>query len=221
MHGYGYPPELPSARPSSTALTVLRVVFVALTVLSCSFLAWTAMLRLAIVTRRPRDWILLVLSLVLTAGLVAYTATIPEDQEELTDAQALSFLGWVLALIVAVTWYYLQQDIRHFGPHGPRAVAARAGTGPGYPPSGPAPGYGYPNVSGAHPAPPYGAPPAQHLPQGGPTAPYQPSPPQRQLPVQPQPTPPPKRPGPPQRLDQVRAELDELSDYLRKEGEGR
>ncbi|MGW2839658.1 hypothetical protein ACWCWD_17855 [Streptomyces sp. NPDC001493] len=235
MHGYGYPPELPTARPSSVTLTVLRVVFVALTVLSCGFLAWTAMLRLAVVTRRARDWTLFVLSLALTAGLVAYTAAIPEDQEDLTDAQALSFLGWVLALVVGVTWYYLHQDIRHFGPGGPRGP--RVVAAPGYPQIGPVAGYGYPNVAGIHQAPPYGAPPVPHHPQGIPTAPYQPSLPQQQLPVQPQPqpqpqpqlqpqpqpqpTPPPKRPGPPQRLDQVRAELDELSDYLRKEGEGR
>ncbi|MCX5399154.1 hypothetical protein [Streptomyces sp. NBC_00102] len=220
MHGYGYPPELPPARPSSAALTVLRVVFVALTVLSCGFLGWAATLRLAIVTRRPRDWVLFVLTAGLTVALFAYLVAIPEEQAELTDTQGVIMLGGIFALMGGVTWYYLYQDIRHFGPYGPVAAAARAQAA-GYPPAVPVQGYGYPPLQQT---PPYGAPPVPHHPQG-PTTPYpsvqhqpvQPPPP----PQQSNPVPPPKRPGPPQRLDQVRAELDELSDYLRKENEGR
>ncbi|MEU1088267.1 hypothetical protein ABZ401_15800 [Streptomyces sp. NPDC005892] len=221
MHGYGYPPELPTARPSPATLTVLRVVFVVLTVLSCGFLAWAAMLRLAIVTRRPRDWGLFVLSLALTAGLGVYMDKLPGGDTELTDSQAFTTLGWMFALLGGVTWYYLFSDLRHFGPNGPTAVAARARTATGYPVAGPVQGYGYPPATPVHGKPPYGTPPypsvpQQHQPQP-PQHQHQPQPPQHQ----PQPTPPPKRPGPPQRLDQVRAELDELSDYLRKEGEGR
>lgn len=234
MHGYGYPPELPTARPSPATLTVLRVVFVVLTVLSCGFLAWAAMLRLAIVTRRPRDWGLFVLSLALTAGLGVYMDGLPGGDTELTDSQAFTTLGWMFALLGGVTWYYLFSDLRHFGPNGPTAVAARARTAIGYPVAGPVQGYGYPSATPVHGKPPYGTPPLPHHPQG-PTTPYssvpqqhqpqqhqpqQHQPPQHQ-PQQSQPNPPPKRPGPPQRLDQVRAELDELSDYLRKEGEGR
>ncbi|WP_327177496.1 hypothetical protein OG599_20905 [Streptomyces sp. NBC_01335] len=231
MHGYGYPPELPPARPSPATLTVLRVVFVALAVLSCGFLAWAAMLRLAIVTKRPRDWALFALSLVFTAGLAVFFDMIPSDEDKMTTEQAFALLGGMLGLMGGVAWYYLHQDIRHFGPLGPGAVAARALAAAGYPtagpagptgptgPAGPVQGYGYPYAAPVHPAPPYGAPPVPHHPQG--PAPYRPTPPQQQSPLQPQPTPPPQRPGPPQRLDQVRAELDELSDYLRKEGEGR
>ncbi|MFD6529041.1 hypothetical protein [Streptomyces sp. NPDC060184] len=214
MHGYGYPPELPPARPSRAALTVLRVVFVALAVLSCGFLAWAAMLRLAIVTRRPRDWGLFVLSLVLTAGLAVFLDVIPSDEDDMTTEQAFGLIGWILGLMGGVTWYYLHQDIRYF------AAADRARAA-GYPAAGPVQGYGYPYAAPAHPAPPYGTPPVPQYPQG--PASYRPTPPQQQPPLPPQstPPPPPKRPGPPQRLDQVRAELDELSDYLRNEGEGR
>ncbi|MGW0856265.1 hypothetical protein [Streptomyces sp. NPDC002690] len=221
MHGYGYPPELPPARPSSATLTALRVVFVALTVLSCGLLAWAAMLRLAIVTRRPRDWVLFVVSIALVVGFCAFLGTVPSDEDaELTDGQAVVVLLWILVTFGGVPWYYLHQDIRHFGPNGPngpRAAGARPAVG--YPVANPAQGYGYPP---AVPQPPvYGAPPVTPHPQG-PTPPYGAVPPQPHQPLQQQrPTPPPRRPGPPQRLDQVRAELDELSDYLRKEGEGR
>ncbi|NEE43698.1 hypothetical protein G3M55_03630, partial [Streptomyces sp. SID8455] len=73
MHGYGYPPQQPpTPRPSSGTLTTLRAIFVVLTVLSCGFLGWVAMLRLAVVTRRPRDWWLLAVTVVLTIGLFAF-----------------------------------------------------------------------------------------------------------------------------------------------------
>ncbi|WP_327268554.1 hypothetical protein [Streptomyces sp. NBC_01218] len=221
MHGYGYPPELPTARPSPATLTVLRVVFVVLAVLSCGFLAWAAMLRLALVTRRPRDWVLFVLSLGLTVGFGFFVDALPAGDEELTDAQAIAMLAWLLVLPGGVTWYYLFSDIRHFGPNGPAAVRARTWAAGRYPAAGPAQGYGYPPAGPAQPTPPYGAPPLAYRPQDA--AAYRPATQQQPhpLPPQTQPTPPPRRTGPPQRLDQVRAELDELSDYLRKEGEGR
>ncbi|MEW1615492.1 MULTISPECIES: hypothetical protein [unclassified Streptomyces] len=203
MHGYGYPPQQPpTPRPSSATLTALRVTFVVLTVLSCGFLGWVAMLRLAIVTRKPRDWWLLAVVLVLTVGLFAFFASLPAE-EEMTDAQALVGVGWLIAVLVGVITYYLIMETRHYAAPGP--------------------------YDARRPVP-------------GPTAaPYQPSAPPRtyqppaqvrnQVPVQQHPTPPPTPnpytvPAPPpkpapQRLDQVRAELDELSDFLRKEGEGR
>lgn len=206
MHGYGYPPEQPSARPSSATLTVLRVVFVALAVLTCGFLAWAAMLRLAIVTRRPRDWWLLTLCCAVTGGFLAFAASIPADAE-LTDTQSAVTFVWMVLNVGGVVWYYLFQEIRHYRPRDPRtALGAVSGYG-----AGPAQGYPPPVVRTVPPQipqiPPYGVAP--------PATPY------RAAPQQAQPTPPPRRPGPPQRLDQVRAELDELSDYLRKEGEGR
>jgi hypothetical protein len=71
----------------------------------------------------------------------------------------------------------------------------------GYPPQGP----NVPSVS---------QPPLHQTQMPQPPQPY--TPPQPHTPV---PPPPPQRPAP-ARIDQVRAELDELSDYLRKHDEG-
>ncbi|MEW1628749.1 hypothetical protein [Streptomyces sp. NPDC089173] len=200
MHGYGYPPQQPpTSRPSSGTLTTLRAIFVVLTVLSCGFLGWVAMLRLAIVTRKARDWWLFAVTVVLTIGLFAFFAALPEE-EKMTDAQALIGMGWLIAILAGVITYYLIMDTRHFaapGPYDTQRPMSGSATAP------------YRPVVHQHP-------PAQV---------------QNQAPVQQHPTPPPT-PNPyavdtpppkpaPQRLDQVRAELDELSDYLRKEGEGR
>ncbi|MFF5726650.1 hypothetical protein [[Kitasatospora] papulosa] len=212
MHGYGYPPEQqPTRRPSSATLVTLRVVFVALALLSCGFLAWAAMLRLAVVTRKQRDWWLFGLVLALNIGLLVYLGMLPEEDEVLTDGQAVITLSWTLVVFVGTVTYYLYTEIRHFGPYGGTRGAPYAGlhTGPyggGYPaaPAFPAGGY-VPRRTVPDPpvTPAYGYPPVPHQ---GPT-----------------PTPPPdsSRAASPQRLDQVRAELDELSDYLRKEGDGR
>ncbi|MEV8228670.1 hypothetical protein AB0P41_21865 [Streptomyces sp. NPDC079167] len=226
MHGYGYPPEQqPKRSPSSATLVTLRVVFVALALLSCGLLAWAAMLRLAIVTRKQRDWWLFGLVLALNAGLVVYLGSLPTEEEVMTDGQALLTLSWMLVVFVGTVTYYLYTDIRHFGPYGgppagpyalahPGPYAAPYGAphpgGPAFPPAGsgprqtpPFPAYGYPPAPRQSPTPP-------------PPAPRQsPAPPP---PAAPSDTP---RPAAPQRLDQVRAELDELSDYLRKEGDSR
>ncbi|MFF3030555.1 hypothetical protein ACFVS7_05985 [Streptomyces rubiginosohelvolus] len=211
MHGYGPMPQQPTtSRPSQATLTTVRVILVALTVLSCGLLGWAPMLRLAIVTRRPRDWFLLVVVVALNIGLFAFIMATPDDPDQMSDAAALFMMLWILGLLAGVITYYLYAEIRHYNTPG-------------------APGpYGTPG----HPAPPLPY-QQQHL------APHQ----QHQQPQQHQPQPQPQqhqRPNPytapttpptptpaPQRLDQVRAELDELSDYLRKEnrdsrdGEGR
>ncbi|MBM7441863.1 hypothetical protein [Streptomyces sp. HB132] len=216
MHGYGYPPEQqrPTRRPSSSTLVTLRVVFVALTLLSCGFLAWAAMLRLAIVTRKQRDWWLFGLVLALNAGLVAYLGSLPPEEETMTDGQAIIMLSWMLVVFVGTVTYYLYTEIRHFGPYGVPQGSSYAGPYAGpyagqHPAAFPSPGY----ASGrtATPAPPsYGYPPA---PQRSPAA----TPPPSSAPGPATPA----APAAPQRLDQVRAELDELSDYLRKEGDSR
>lgn len=206
MHGYGYPPQQqPERHPSSATLTALRVVFVALTLLSCGFLSWAALLRLAIVTRKGLDWTLLVVVSASNAAMFGYILTTPDDQEELTNTQALVFFAWLIVTVVGTIAYYLYAEIQHFARQGgypgpspytgyvpPRAPAA------GLP--APVPGYGYPPVPAPLPVP------------LRPTAPVPPPAPAPQ---------PPPQPASPQRLDQVRAELDELSDYLRKEGGSR
>ncbi|MFE2207863.1 MULTISPECIES: hypothetical protein [Streptomyces] len=209
MHGYGPMPQQPTtSRPSPATLTTVRVILVALTVLSCGLLGWAPMLRLAIVTRRPRDWFLLVVVIALNIGLFAFIMATPDDPDQMSDAAALFMMLWILGLLAGVITYYLYAEIRHYNTLG-----------------APAP-YGTPG----HPAPPlpyqqqHVAPHQQH---------QQPQPQQHQHQQHQQPNPytapttPPTPTPAPQRLDQVRAELDELSDYLRKEnrdsrdGEGR
>ncbi|MEW2605548.1 MULTISPECIES: hypothetical protein [Streptomyces] len=219
MHGYGYPPEQqqPTRRPSSATLVTLRVVFVALALLSCGLLAWAAMLRLAVVTRKQRDWWLFGLVLALNIGLLVYLGMLPEEDEVLTDGQAVITLSWALVVFVGTVTYYLYTEIRHFGPYGGTRGAPYAGprTGPyggGHPgaPTFPAGGYAPRRTVPDPPVTPaYGYPPVPHR---GPV------PHQGTMPTSP---PDGSRPASPQRLDQVRAELDELSDYLRKEGDGR
>ncbi|GAA2961264.1 MULTISPECIES: hypothetical protein [Streptomyces] len=199
MHGHGYPPQQPpTRRPSSGTLTGLRVLFVALTLLSCGFLSWAALLRLAAVTRRTLDWSLMAGAVVLNGSMVAFILGIPEDEPELTDQQAVVLLGWMLCSVAGTIAYYLYAEIRHYAPGGGLAPSPYAGhLPPAAPPVTSAPGYAYP------PAP------------ARTSAPLPPPPPTRT------PVPPPAQPATPQRMDQVRAELDELSDYLRKEGGSR
>ncbi|MGP3752973.1 hypothetical protein [Streptomyces sp. IBSNAI001] len=217
MHGYGYPPEQqPKHRPSSSSLVVLRVVFVALALLSCTFLAWAPMLRLAIVTRKQRDWWLFGLVLALNIGLIAYLGSLPVEDDVMTDGQAIVMLSWMLVVFVGTITYYLYTEIRHFGaahhplPGGPQAGPYANPYSAGTPgaPSFPSAGLASRQNTPAPPAPAAGYPHAPH---------------RSPAPAQPTPAPPaPTTPSAaPQRIDQVRAELDELSDYLRKEGDSR
>ncbi|MFH9136217.1 hypothetical protein [Streptomyces sp. NPDC017524] len=206
MHGYGpTPQQQTTSRPSPATLATVRVILVAVTVLSCGLLGWVAMLRLAIVTRRPRDWFLLAVVIVLNVALFAFILATPDDPDEMSDAAALLMLLWIVALLAGVITYYLYVDIRHYSSLGSPA----------------------PYTAPGHPAPvPYQQHPAQQQHRSH----HQPQRPPQHQPQRPQPNPyteptPPPTPTPaPRRLDQVRAELDELSDYLRKEnreGEGR
>ncbi|MGX1131185.1 hypothetical protein RKD49_003375 [Streptomyces glaucescens] len=221
MHGHGY--VQPVKQPPPTAwLVVLRVLFVAISILTLGFLTWTMLLRLAIVTRRSLDWGLFVA--VLAVDILAMVLLGTEPGEEIHTAGGWTGLGLLLGTLVIVIAYYLAADVRHF--HQLRYGAY-----------GPQPAYGYPQ-----PPAPYATGTATTLPQTPPMArmPQTPAPPA--APVAPQPqqapsvpqahtpppapgtgvpappahTPPPQRPAP-ARIDQVRAELDELSDYLRRQ----
>ncbi|EGX59378.1 integral membrane protein [Streptomyces zinciresistens K42] len=189
MQGHGY--TQPVNRPPATGLLVfLRVLFAVVSVLSFGLLMWVMMLRLAVVTRRMLDWALLGVAIVVEfVGLVLLGS---EPGNEITTAGG--WTGFVLLFggIAGFTVYYLVADIRHF-----RRVRL---TGYG---TGPAPAYGYPQ-------PP-------QTPYTGTTLSQTPPTPQRPVPQTPVPNspPPPQRPAP-ARIDQVRAELDELSDYLRQ-----
>ncbi|MFE6771118.1 hypothetical protein ACFVFD_19310 [Streptomyces fimicarius] len=193
MHGYGLTPQQPTTpRPSQATLTAVRVILVVVTVLSCGLLGWAAMLRLAIVTRRPRDWILLVVVALLNGGLFVFIMATPDDPDDMSDAAAVVLFLWLVGVLAGVITYYLYAEIRHYNSLG----------------SPPPPASPYAATAPVHPAPlPYQQ---QHHVQPQPQPQHQPNPYTVQTP--------PLTPTPaPQRLDQVRAELDELSDYLRKE----
>ncbi|WP_432014871.1 hypothetical protein [Streptomyces cucumeris] len=176
---HGHLPAPPQPRPATTALAVTqRVLFVAVTLLSLGILSWIAMLRLAILRRRPLDWALFWATCVLVLATLVVFGTGPDDEPGTLGYIALAVL---FALAIGVPVHYLMADIRHH-----RLVSAVAP--PPYPPQG----YG--------PAP-YGYVPPQPTAYPEPTAYPQPSAPPHQ----------------PQRIERVRAELDELSDYLRKE----
>ncbi|MDI9836184.1 hypothetical protein [Streptomyces sp. KAU_LT] len=191
MQGHGYPQ--PVKRPPSTVtLVFLRVLFVVVAVMSFGLLTWVMMLRLALVTRRAADWWLFAASIVVPYFGLYLIGSEPGDE----ISTAGGWLGLLLLLggIVAAVAYYLAADIRHF--HQPHLTAGYAPR----PHSGPA--YGYPR-----PPSPYTA---TTVPSVPPHTPVPPVP--RETPV----PPPPQRPAP-ARIDQVRAELDELSDYLRRQ----
>jgi hypothetical protein len=199
MQGPGYAAP-PPRRPSTGALVLLRVLFVAVAVGSIGFLAWAAPLRTAIVTRRRGDWWIFAASLGVLALSFSLLATDHTDDFSTPKGNA----GMIILLLnmAACVGYYLYADIRHFRP---------------YPT-----GYAHPGATTVHG--PYGYPqPAPYMTPGTVPQPAVPQPPlvQPSVPVTPVP-PPPQRPAP-ARIDEVRAELDELSDYLRRRdghGEG-
>ncbi|MFF3613458.1 hypothetical protein [Streptomyces sp. NPDC002580] len=196
MHGHGYAPP-PPKRPPTALLVVLRVIFGALPLLSIGFLAWGSTLRVALVTRRATDWWIFVGSLVTMGISFGFLSTDHTDDFSSPKGNA----GMIILLLnaAACTGYYLFADIRHYS--GPRPLGH---PGPLHPTAHQTPHYGYPQ-----PMSPYTTP----IPPQATTVPQPPvGPPVPRPPVGP---PVPQRPAP-ARIDQVRAELDELSDYLRK-----
>ncbi|MFI1186858.1 hypothetical protein [Streptomyces californicus] len=212
MHGYGPSPQQPIApRPSPATITAVRVILVVMTVMSCGLLGWAPMLRLAIVTRKGRDWVLLAVVAVSNVALFAFILATPDDPDDMTDAQALILAAWMLGGLAAVVTYYLSAEIRHYSSLGaPPPYAAYAS--PPLPYQQQHPYQQHPVQPQPHPQPPTAHPPQPHP---------QPRPPQGQHPNPYTAPAAPTTPTPaPRRLDQVRAELDELSDYLRKESQG-
>ncbi|SDM82011.1 hypothetical protein SAMN04487981_102671 [Streptomyces sp. cf386] len=187
-HGYTQPVKQP---PPTGWLVFLRVCFVVISVLSFGLLMWTMMLRLAIVTRKALDWGLFVASIVVEILSLYLLGSEPGDEIHTVGGWTGLFL--LLGGMVLSISYYLSADIRHF-------QQLRFS---GYPAQQPpvAPAYGYPQ-----PQSPYTST----------TVPQSPPIPRDAAPHSPVPPPPaPQRPAP-ARIDQVRAELDELSDYLRR-----
>ena len=214
MYAPGQPPTAPRRVPSRAWIVSMRVLFTALAVCSCGMLLWAPLLRLAIVRRRTADWWVAGAGFVLALTLLLI---IGRDGEEAHGVDFV-FIPMLLLAMAAAAAHYLVADIRH------HAELTRQNAPGGHLPPGP--GYAYaPTAPMQTPMPsPLGQPlPPQAYPPQHYQQPYQPNP-------NPQPTPPAQQPQPPaqqphstpqpQRIDQVRSELDELSDYLRKE-EGR
>ncbi|MFE5051030.1 hypothetical protein ACFRAI_32515 [Streptomyces sp. NPDC056637] len=212
MHGQGYMP--PPQRPSHGVQIALRVLFVALAVLSIGFLAWTALLRLALTTRSRTDWIIFASVAALQVGTVALLATDP-GVDDFTTWRGDAGMITLLVTLAGVVLYYLVADILHcrkgrLGFYGGYASGYQPQQQFRQPPLQ-QPAYGYPQAQHyAPPAPPTTPPVHDQLTQTAGQAPT------------PVPTPAPQHQAPPpHRIDQVRAELDELSDYLRKQEGGR
>ncbi|MGW2469625.1 hypothetical protein [Streptomyces bauhiniae] len=188
MHGQGQPPP---ARSAGTVIT-LRVLMAACSVLSCGVFACVPLFRVAFLRGRWYDWLASWISLVLSVGCFVMIGELPED-DPWSDVAVIAIL--FVALGAAV--HFLVADVRFHN-----KATAQAGYAS---PHGQMPpvAYGYPQ-----PASLYTDTPVQLLP---PHRPEHPAP----HTIPPQPSTPP-RPAP-ARIDQVRAELDELSDYLRRQ----
>jgi hypothetical protein len=211
----------------------LRVLFTALPVLSLGFFAWGSLLRLALVRKNALDWALMAIDAVLIICAYIMVGMASDDGSWQSNVGTMS----VLVVMFGTPAYFLIADIR-FWSAVPQGYAMPPGPPAGYMAQSPySTGYGPMGGGIPRPAP---------MPQQGPMPQQTPVPNQnpmaRQTPVPhstpvPNQTPVPPRTGvPPQtsmpssgsagtqpqppRIDQVRAELDELSDYLRKE-EGR
>ncbi|MEV5437919.1 hypothetical protein AB0K80_18165 [Streptomyces sp. NPDC052682] len=211
MHGHGY--TQPVKQPPATGwLVFLRVLFVALGFLSIGLLAWVMLLRLAIVTRRGLDWGLFVAAL--AADVLAFVLIGKEPGDDVHTVGGWTGMGLLFGTLVAGMAYYLAADIRHFqqlghGGYGPQPAPA--------PVPAPAPAYGFPQPTPPSPytATPTPTPTPTPRPQDPRTAQTPPPVSRTPVPEPPLSTAPPQRPAP-ARIDQVRAELDELSDYLRR-----
>ncbi|MFE2535046.1 hypothetical protein [Streptomyces sp. NPDC059371] len=198
MYGHG---GTPPTRSAGTVIT-LRVLFAAAGLLSCGLLACVPLFRVAIQRGRWFDWTAAWVSLPVSIGALMVVGTVPES-----DRRGDVALTVALILGAGSVAYYLASDIRLHN-------AWRRSTGYAPPHVQTAQGpYGGPGP--AQPAPPY---PGILVPQPQPQP--QPPVPQAYLPHTPMPQPPPQRVAP-ARIDQVRAELDELSDYLRRHGDRR
>ncbi|MEU0948734.1 hypothetical protein ABZ379_39600 [Streptomyces canus] len=181
----------PPARDSGTVIT-LRVVLAAVGFLSCGLLACAPLFRIAFLRGRTVDWVLAWAGLPLSIACFAVVGALPESDPRTDVAMSLVLLFGLFSSV-----YFLVMDIRV---HQQRRFAGFP------PPQGPTvhTGYGYPQPQYTSTLQPqqHPQPPAPPVPTPGVVPP-----------------PPPQRPAP-ARIDQVRAELDELSDYLRKHDGG-
>ncbi|MCX4526214.1 hypothetical protein OG982_11050 [Streptomyces sp. NBC_01551] len=174
-------------------MVALRVLFAALPILSCGFFAWGSLLRLALVTRKNRDWTLLVVGFVVSVACIVLVGL--DKTPDTSGWQSDLGAGGSILSGFAICVYFLVGDIRH---HEAKAAAGQAHWAAPGPYQAPAP-----YAQGHQTVPGYGYPPAPRTPTPTPA-----------------PIPAPNMPPattPPPRIGQVRAELDELSELLRRQ----
>ncbi|MET9723267.1 hypothetical protein [Streptomyces zaomyceticus] len=221
MYGQVPTPAPPRTAGPSAATVTVRVLITVLVVLSLGFLAWVAMLRIAIMRRAGRDWVLFWVQLVLNIGCV-----VPLEQRFADTWMNTAGMVVLLVQMAIVTCYFLVVDIRHHQP-APVVIMVPSPHPPGsYPYGTPGYGYGYPPAAvtapgpttGPPPNPPTGPMPYASAPAPAPHGAQVPPPPTVPAPFPPSAPTHAPAPGAP-RIDQVRAELDELSDLLRHTGE--
>ncbi|MFC8074332.1 hypothetical protein ACFUN8_02170 [Streptomyces sp. NPDC057307] len=202
MHGPGIAHPQSPRTPTPGMLALLRVLFVVLPLLTCGFLSWAATLRVAVVTRSVLNWWLFVGNVALSILWIVYLAQ--DNTNDFSSAEGNIGMIGMLSTGAAAISYFLYADFKHY------RVPAGAYAGY-YPPPGPQHGYQPPANAGYG----YGGP---TRPVAAPEQPYQQPGPGPAAPVRAQRN----HATPPPRIDQVRAELDELSDLLRRDsGNGR
>ncbi|MGX1883235.1 hypothetical protein [Streptomyces sp. NPDC055287] len=224
MHGSG---TTPPVRSDGVVIT-MRVLFPVCAVFSCGLLSCVPLFRIAILRGRWFDWVAAWASIPAAIAAFAVVGALPE-----ADARTDVALSCILLLGAATAGYFLVSDIRYYArlqvtgvphaatapraPYGPYAAQPQQAPQAPQPPYVQAapPQYGYPN--------PYASTPVVN-PAPVPLPQQQNQPPQQQPPQQhPHENPHPHQhphQHPPHRMDQVRAELDELSDLLRKDQRG-
>lgn len=205
MHGPGIAHRPPHRTPTPGMLAFLRALFVALPLLTCGFLAWVATLRVAIVTRSVLNWWLFVGNVALNILWIVFLAQ--DNTDDFSSPEGNMGMFGMVSTGAAAIAYYLYADFKHY--------RVQAGAYAGYyPPPHVTPSYQPPANAGygyGGPTRPVATP--QPQPQQQPPLPQQ----QQQQQQQPQPYAQRNHTTPPPRIDQVRAELDELSDLLRRD----
>lgn len=198
----------PPKRTSPGVVITLRVLFTVLPIISLSLLGWASMLRLAWVRKRSLDWTVLVVEVGLSFLAFAFFGFSHSDNDKQAN------VGGTLLMICmfGTALYFLIEDIRRPQADHRQGWPAVAG----YPQPNPYTTGAISGGPGPTPYPQQGYPARQQYARPTPPPVTGSTPPPSVPPIPP--TTPTPQPGP--RINQVRAELDELSDYLRKE-EGR
>ncbi|MCG3042961.1 hypothetical protein L7D48_20675, partial [Streptomyces sp. S1A] len=93
------PPPAPSRRGPGAGGIALRVLFASFPVWSLGLLAWVPSLRFAIIRRRPLDWAVFAVSVVLTAAYVVLLFTVPESEPG-EDGTAQAGAGMYIFLLI-------------------------------------------------------------------------------------------------------------------------